>query len=85
MTHIDFSASPKKQGYSFPAEWVKHEATWLSWPHKEASWPGKIEAIYAPYCQFIKIVAEGEKVRINVKDAAMKADATAICKKPVLI
>lgn len=81
MTHIDFSASPKKQGYSFPAEWVKHEATWLSWPHKEASWPGKIEAIYAPYCQFIKIVAEGEKVRINVKDTAMKADATAHLQK----
>ncbi|WP_316813988.1 agmatine deiminase family protein [Pedobacter heparinus] len=76
MTDIIFSASPKKQGYSFPAEWAKHEATWLSWPHKEASWPGKMETIYAPYCQFIKIVAEGEKVRINVKGEAMKADAT---------
>lgn len=76
MKDINFSASPKKQGYSFPAEWVKHEATWLSWPHKEASWPGKIETIYAPYCQFIKIVATAEKVRINVKDEAMKAEAT---------
>ncbi|ACU02916.1 MULTISPECIES: agmatine deiminase family protein [Pedobacter] len=75
MKDINFSASPKKQGYSFPAEWVKHEATWLSWPHKEASWPGKIETIYAPYCQFIKIVATAEKVRINVKDEAMKAEA----------
>lgn len=81
MTLIDFSASPKKEGYSFPAEWVKHEATWLSWPHKEASWPGKIETIYAPYCEFIKVVAEGEKVRINVRDAAMKADATAYLQK----
>lgn len=75
MTDIDFSASPKKQGYSFPAEWAKHEATWLSWPHKEASWPGKIETIYAPYCQFIKIVATAEKVRINVKDETMKTEA----------
>jgi agmatine deiminase len=71
-----FEYSPKKQGYSFPAEWAKHEATWLSWPHKEASWPGKIETIYKPYCQFIKAVAEGEKVRINVKDEEMKAFAT---------
>ncbi|MES2416956.1 MAG: agmatine deiminase family protein [Bacteroidota bacterium] len=69
--------SPKKQGYSFPAEWTKHEATWLSWPHKEESWPGKIETIYKPYCEFIKAVAKGEKVRINVKDEAMKADAIA--------
>ena len=45
-----FDYSPKQQGYTFPAEWVKHEATWLSWPHKEASWPDKIETIYEPYC-----------------------------------
>jgi len=70
-----FDYAPKQQGYTFPAEWVKHEATWLSWPHKEASWPGKIEAIYKPYCEFIKIVASGEKVRINVKDEEMKAFA----------
>ncbi|RZK49156.1 MAG: agmatine deiminase family protein [Pedobacter sp.] len=64
--------TPKKQGYVFPAEWVPHEATWLSWPHKEASWPGKIETIYKPYAEFIKIVASGEKVRINVKNEAMQ-------------
>ena len=72
---FQLSDTPKAKGYSFPAEWVKHEATWLSWPHKEASWPGKIETIYQPYCEFIKIVATGEKVRINVKDEAMKAFA----------
>lgn len=71
-----FETTPKKQGYTFPAEWAPHEATWLSWPHKEASWPGKIATIYAPYCEFIKIVAAGEKVRINVKDETMKAFAT---------
>ncbi|UKT62580.1 agmatine deiminase family protein [Pedobacter mucosus] len=76
-----FDYSPKQQGYTFPAEWAKHEATWLSWPHKEASWPDKIETIYNPYCQFIKIVAEGEKVRINVKDEEMKAFAISELKK----
>lgn len=73
--------TPKKLDFSFPAEWVKHEATWLSWPHKEASWPGKLHTVYEPYCQFIKIVATGEKVRINVKDEAMKAFATAELEK----
>jgi agmatine deiminase len=66
---------PAQQGFTFPAEWAKHTATWLSWPHKEESWPGKIETIYEPYCQFIKIVAEGELVRINVADADMAAFA----------
>ncbi|WP_437918928.1 agmatine deiminase family protein [Sphingobacterium sp. LRF_L2] len=67
-----FDNSPKKLGFSFPAEWAKQEAMWLSWPHKEASWPGKIEKIYAPYCQFIKAVAEHQNVRINVLDEKMK-------------
>ena len=81
FNEVIFNDSPKKAGYSFPAEWVKHEATWLSWPHKEASWPGKIEAIYQPYCQFIKVVAEGEKVRINLNDEATKAFAIAELEK----
>lgn len=75
MTSL-FDNSPKKAGYRFPAEWAKHEATWLTWPHKEASWPGKLDTIYAPYCEFIKVVAKGEKVRINVNDEATKAFAT---------
>ena len=64
--------TPKSLGYHFPAEFAKHDATWLSWPHKEASWPGKIEMIYPVYAEFIKLVAEGEKVNINVVDDAMK-------------
>ncbi len=67
--------TPKELGYYFPAEFAQHEATWLSWPHKEASWPGKIEAIYPYYAQFIKILSQSEKVRINVADEAMKAFA----------
>jgi agmatine deiminase len=69
------TTTPKQQGYFFPAEFAKHDATWLSWPHKEASWPGKIEAIYPVYAEFIKRVAEGEKVNINVVNEAMKQKA----------
>ncbi|WP_026902619.1 agmatine deiminase family protein [Pedobacter glucosidilyticus] len=61
--------------YYFPPEWAPHEATWLSWPHKEASWPGKIDSIYKPYAQFIQILSLTEKVRINVRDEEMKAFA----------
>lgn len=67
--------TPKELGYYFPAEFAPHEATWLSWPHKEASWPGKIEAIYPYYAQFIKILSQSERVRINLADEAMKAFA----------
>ncbi len=64
--------TPKEYGYYFPAEFAPHEATWLSWPHQEATWPGKIDAIYSSYCQFIKYLTLSEKVRINVSNDAMK-------------
>ncbi len=69
---MSFAATPKSLGYRFPAEFEQHEATWLSWPHKEASWPGKLDVIYPYYAQFVKALAESEKVRINVTDEAMK-------------
>ena len=68
--------TPKALGFHFPAEFAKHTATWLSWPHKEASWPGKIETIYPRYAEFIKRVAEGERVNINVANEAMIKKAT---------
>jgi agmatine deiminase len=64
--------TPKQLGYYFPAEFEPHSSTWLSWPHKEASWPGKIHSIFSHYCQFIKELTAGEKVCINVNDEAMK-------------
>jgi agmatine deiminase len=67
--------TPKELGYFFPAEFAKQSAMWLSWPHKEASWPGKIEKIYPVYAQFIKLVAEGQVVNINVADNAMREKA----------
>ena len=67
--------TPRELGFSFPAEFAPQRAMWLSWPHKEASWPGKIETIYKPYSQFIKLVAEDQEVCINVADENMKAFA----------
>jgi len=66
---------PATTGFYFPAEWHQHTATWLSWPHKGESWPGKIGLIYPKYCEFIKVLTEGELVRINVADEQMMAFA----------
>ncbi|MDE3248943.1 MAG: agmatine deiminase family protein [Bacteroidota bacterium] len=64
--------TPKQLGYQFPAEFAPHRATWLSWPHKEASWPGKIHTIFPSYTQFIKELTRGERVCINVRDEEMQ-------------
>ena len=47
--------TPKSLGYYFPAEFAPHDATWLTWPHKEESWPGKIASIYPSYTEFVKV------------------------------
>ncbi|HUQ65740.1 MAG TPA: agmatine deiminase family protein [Flavitalea sp.] len=64
--------TPAELGYYFPAEFAPHRATWLSWPHKEASWPGKINTIYPHYAVFIKELTKSELVCINVNNDAMK-------------
>lgn len=69
--------TPQSSGYYFPAEFAPHVATWLSWPHKEASWPGKIDTIYPGYSLFVKYLAQSELVRINVANEALKASAIA--------
>lgn len=71
MTH----PTPKELGYYFPAEFAPHVATWLSWPHKEASWPGKIHTIFPPYAKFVKELTKSEFVKINVADEKMKTFA----------
>ena len=81
MNTIDTSKFPKELGYRFPAEWEEHEATWLSWPHKEESWPDRIQLIYPAYAEFIAELTKGEKVRINVKDEEMKAFALSFIEK----
>jgi agmatine deiminase len=72
---IDTGKSPKALGYRFPAEFEPHAATWLSWPHKEASWPGKIDSIFPAYAKFIQLLSEGEEVHINVANPSMEAFA----------
>ncbi len=63
--------TPKSLGYYFPAEFAPHDAIWLTWPHKEESWPGKINSIYPSYTEFVKIVSLTERVCINVLDEKM--------------
>lgn len=55
--------------YAMPAEWQRHQATWISWPHKRESWPGKFEPVEPVMARFVAAVSRTETVRINVLDA----------------
>ena len=42
-------------GFILPPEWGPHEATWLSWPVNEETWPQHILKEALPqYIQFVK-------------------------------
>ena len=62
------SATPAELGFSMPAEWARHEATWLGWPHNETDWPAKIDTIRWVYGEMVRKIAEGEIVRMLVRD-----------------
>ncbi len=60
------SQSPAELGYSMPAEWEQHEATWLGWPHNPTDWPGKVDTIRWVYGEMVRKMAQGEIVRILI-------------------
>ena len=49
-----------------PAEWEPHRGTWLSWPHKEASWPGKFGPVPGIFAAHGARPRGPEEVHINV-------------------
>lgn len=57
----------------FPAEWEKQEGVLLCFPYNGNDWPGKYAAVQWAFVEFIKKVAEVEKVFLIVKDDALKA------------
>lgn len=74
------SIPPAELGYTLPAEWEPHAATWLGWPHNAADWPGKFEVIPWIYGEMIRKIATGEKVRLLVRHERDEADAKRICR-----
>jgi agmatine deiminase len=62
--------APAALGYAMPAEWERHEATWLGWPHHPTDWPGKLDTIRWVYTEIVRKLAPGETVRMLVRSAA---------------
>lgn len=73
--------TPAEQGFVMPAEWEPHAATWLSWPKKEASWPGILDRIPPVYAQMIRALAEGEAIHLLVDGEEMERQARAVLRQ----
>lgn len=67
------SSSPRELGFTFPAEWHTHRATWLTFPHNDASWQGgRLAKMRPQYLAFIKAISQGENVGIIVNDENLR-------------
>ncbi len=58
-----------------PAEWERHRATWIAWPHHEPDWPGKMGPIPWVYAEIVRVLHRHERVEILCNDDAVRADA----------
>ena len=67
--------TPVSLGYRFPAEWEPHAATWLSWPHRLKTWPGKFEPIPRFYAILVRTLAKYEPVNVLAGREAVMAEA----------
>lgn len=77
----DQKQTPRTLGYSMPAEWERHEATWLAWPHNATDWPGKFGPIPWLYAEIVRLLAAHERVHLIVENAAMERRVTSILKR----
>lgn len=60
--------TPAQTAYSMPAEWERHKATWLGWPHNADDWPGKFETIPWVYGEMIRKISSGERIYLLVRN-----------------
>ena len=72
---------PCDLGYRMPAEWEKHEAVWLAWPHRKQDWPGKFAPIPWVFVEIIRNIAKSERVRLIVKNSNAKIEAKSFLKR----
>jgi agmatine deiminase len=65
--------TPYARGFSMPAEWSPHAATWLAWPHEKTDWPGKFRAIPWVVAEMARVLSKGERVRILVRGSDLES------------
>lgn len=61
-----------------PAEWERHDATWIAWPHHEPDWPGKLGAIPWVYAEIVRALHTHERVEILCHNDTVRTAAQAV-------
>jgi agmatine deiminase len=78
MSSANFNpVTPSSLGYSMPAEWARHRATWLSWPHNLETWPTQLEQVREVWTQMVCALSAHEQVYVLVNGEATERDVAA--------
>ena len=64
-----------RRALRMPAEWERHDATWIGWPFHEPDWPGKFEPIPWIYTEIVRALAAHERVEILCHDETVRERA----------
>ncbi len=67
--------------YRVPAEWEPHAATWLSWPRREKTWPGKFDRIPGVWAELARTLARFEPVHVLAGGGEVLAQAQAMLRR----
>lgn len=72
----------KNSGWTMPAEWARHAATWMVWPHNQALWESgwrvTLPRVQEDFARVANAIARFEPVKMVVDPSAV-ASAKALC------
>lgn len=75
-------STPAELGYRMPAEWVRHTATWLTWPKDPETWPGRVPQVEEIFLQMMAALTPHEVVNLLVDDDATETAVRERCAFP---
>jgi agmatine deiminase len=71
---------PAEMGYYMPAEWRRHNATWLAWPKDPETWPDRVPEVQKIFVRMMAALTPHEVVNLLVDDPDTETTVRARCK-----
>ncbi|MFN2511781.1 MAG: agmatine/peptidylarginine deiminase [Pyrinomonadaceae bacterium] len=72
--------TPAELGYHMPAEWRRHQATWLTWPKDPLTWPDRVPLVEDIFLQMMAGLAPHETVNLLVDNAETEQEVRSRCR-----
>jgi agmatine deiminase len=71
--------TPAELGYHMPAEWRRHQATWLAWPKDPLTWPDRVPLVEDIFLQIMATLTPHETVNLLVDNADAEQGVRSRC------